>query len=386
MTRLTNARLPDGRHVDLTLQNGRIATITPHSNAPSRTTPDDTDLGAALLLPGLVDGHVHLDKTLMGQPWRPNAPAPSVPGRVSYERAHRRELGPVRPRAMALLARMIAASTTALRTHTDIDDNSGLANFHGTLEVAQQMRAILPIQIVAFPQSGILTHASIPDLLDAALAEGADLVGGLDPASFDGDAKAHLDIVFALAAKHGKGIDIHLHDRDAGGNAQLRDIAARSQAAGMQGHVTVSHAFSLGTPDAADFAATADALAKGGVAILTSAPGPGPMPPVKHLRAHGVTIAGGNDNIRDLWSPFGTGDMLERAWMIAQRQGFRADEDLALAYETCSTAGARMMNLPIPALEPGAPATFLALQAETLAEAITERPRDRQVWIAGIKQ
>ena len=295
MTRLTNARLPDGRHVDLTLQNGRIATITPHSNAPSRTTPDDTDLGAALLLPGLVDGHVHLDKTLMGQPWRPNAPAPSVPGRVSYERAHRRELGPVRPRAMALLARMIAAGTTALRTHTDIDDNSGLANFHGTLEVAQQMRAILPIQIVAFPQSGILTHASIPDLLDAALA-------------------------------------------------------------------------------------------KGGVAILTSAPGPGPMPPVKHLRAHGVTIAGGNDNIRDLWSPFGTGDMLERAWMIAQRQGFRADEDLALAYETCSTAGARMMNLPIPALAPGAPATFLALQAETLAEAITERPRDRQVWIAGIKQ
>ncbi len=386
MTRLTNARLPDGRRVDLTLQNGRIAAITPHHTTPNNTNPSDTDLAGALLLPGLVEGHVHLDKTLMGQPWRPNAPAPSVPGRVAYERAHRAELGPVRPRAMALLARMIAAGTTALRTHTDIDDNSGLANFHGTLEVVQEMRGILPIQIVAFPQSGILTHAAIPDLLDAALAEGADLVGGLDPATFDGNTKAHLDIVFALAAKHGKGIDIHLHDRDPGGNAQLRDIAARSQAAGMQGHVTVSHAFSLGTPDEADFAATADALAKGGVAILTSAPGPGPMPPVKPLRAHGVTIAGGNDNIRDLWSPFGTGDMLERAWMIAQRQGFRADDDLALAYETCSAAGARMMNLPLPALEPGAPATFLALQAETLAEAITERPRDRQVWIAGLKQ
>ena len=137
MTRLTNARLPDGRRVDLTLQNGRIAAITPHTapphTAPPNTAhPSDTDLAGALLLPGLVEGHVHLDKTLMGQAWRPNAPAPSVPGRVAYERAHRAELGPVRPRAMALLARMIAAGTTALRTHTDIDDKSGLANVHGT--------------------------------------------------------------------------------------------------------------------------------------------------------------------------------------------------------------------------------------------------------------
>ena len=379
--RLSNARLADGGRVNLVIAGGRIAAIEPHGDVAG-----DEDLGGALLLPGLIEGHCHLDKTLMGLPWRAHAAAPDVQGRIAYERAHRAALGPVRPRAVALLRRMIAAGTVAVRTHTDIDDAFGLANFHAVLEVAREFRAVLPIEIVAFPQSGIVTRKGVADLLDAALGEGADLVGGLDPATIDGDAKAHLDIVFGLAAKHGKGIDIHLHDRDAGGNVQLRDIAARSQAAGMQGRVTVSHAFSLGTPDIDDFGRTADALAQGGVAILTSAPGPMAMPPVKPLRARGVTVFGGNDNIRDLWSPYGNGDMLERAWMIAQRQGFRSDADLAIAFETCSKAGAAILGLGASGIAVGAIASFFAVRAETLAEAIAERPGDRQVWIAGIKQ
>ena len=379
--RLSNARLADGERVNLVIAGGRIAAIEPHGDVAG-----DEDLGGALLLPGLIEGHCHLDKTLMGLPWRAHAAAPDVQGRIAYERAHRAALGPVRPRAVALLRRMIAAGTVAVRTHTDIDDAFGLANFHAVLEVAREFRAVLPIEIVAFPQSGIVTRKGVADLLDAALGEGADLVGGLDPATIDGDAKAHLDIVFGLAAKHGKGIDIHLHDRDAGGNVQLRDIAARSQAAGMQGRVTVSHAFSLGTPDIDDFGRTADALAQGGVAILTSAPGPTAMPPVKPLRARGVTVFGGNDNIRDLWSPYGNGDMLERAWMIAQRQGFRSDADLAIAFETCSQAGAAILGLEASGIAVGAIASFFAVRAETLAEAIAERPGDRQVWIAGIKQ
>ena len=378
---LRNARLADGRLVDIGVVEGRIASIVATAGGSG-----GTDLGGALLLPGMIEGHVHLDKTLMGLPWRAHAAAPNVQGRIEYEREHRGGLGPVQPRARALLERMIAAGTTALRTHTDIDDKFGLSNFHAVLEVVQEYRAILPIEIVAFPQSGITSRKGVAELLDAALAEGADLVGGLDPVTIDGDAKGHLDVVFGLAAKHGKGIDIHLHDRDARGNVQLRDIAARSKAAGMQGRVTVSHAFSLGTDDADDFAATADALAAGGVSILTSAPGPVVMPPVKPLRARGVTVFGGNDNIRDLWSPYGNGDMLERAWMIAQKQGFRSDEDLALAFETCTTEGARILGLGRHGIVVGARADFFAVVAETLAEAIAERPRARTVWINGVQR
>lgn len=378
---LTNGRLEDGSLVDITVAEGRIAAITPASGQQG-----DTDLQGRLLLPALTDGHVHLDKTVMGMPWRPNSGAATVAERIENERLIRRTLAhPVPRRAAALLRRMIAGGTTALRSHVDIDDDIGLENFHALLPVVEAFRAVADIQLVAFPQSGILRRQGVADLLDAALAEGADLIGGLDPATYDGDAKGHLDIVFRLAAKHGRGIDIHLHDRDPGGNAQLRDIAARTIAAGMQGQITVSHAFSLGTPDQADFAATADALARAGVAILTSSPSAGPVPPLKPLAAHGVTLFAGSDNIRDLWNPFGNGDMLERAFLISLRQGFRADADIALALAACTHT--RTLGLPERRLAPGAPADFIAAPSETPAEAVAERPRRlviRQGRVVGI--
>jgi cytosine deaminase len=378
---LTNGRGADGAAIDITIVDGRIAAITPYD-----PTAMGTDLGGRLVLPALVDGHVHLDKTVMGLPWRANSGAPTVQGRIENERSVRHTLSqPVERRGTTLLRRMIAHGTTALRTHVDIDDDVGLDNFHAVLRLIEPFRAMVDIQVVAFPQSGILARPRVADLLDAALREGADLVGGLDPATIDGDAKGHLDVVFGLAGKHGKGIDIHLHDGGPGGNEQLRDIAARSLAAGMARRVVVSHAFSLGTTDADDFAATADALAEGGVAILTSSPSPTPVPPVKALRARGVRIFAGSDNIRDLWSPFGNGDMVERAMLISLRQGFRADADIALAYDLCSGEAALGLGLPARTLAIGAPADLIALDSETLGEAVAERPPGRWVYHAGKK-
>lgn len=372
---LANARLPGSDLMDITLSEGRIAAIAPAAGR------EGLDLAGALLLPALVDGHVHLDKTLWGLPWRPNSGAANVQGRIANEREHRKALPPVAERGANLLRQMIAMGTTALRTHTDVDDAYGLANFHATMDLAQRFRADADIQVVAFPQSGILTRPGVADLLDAALREGADLVGGLDPATIDGDARGHLDIVFALAQRHGKGIDIHLHDRDAGGNAQLRDIAARTRAAGMQHKVTVSHAFSLGTQDEADFARTADALAEAGVHILTSSPSFGIVPPVHALRARGVVIHAGSDNIRDLWSPFGNGDMLERAFLVSLKQGFRSDPDIAVALAICSDAEA--LGLPAHRLVVGAPADLVAVECETPQEAVATRPPRKLVLKAG---
>lgn len=384
MMHLLNARHPDGRMLDVAIADGMIAALTPAGSHLDGQPPGAHDLRGALLLPALVDGHVHLDKTLMGMPWRPNSGAADVAGRIANERAVRGGLAhSIETRANALLKRMTRHGTTALRTHVDIDDAVGLTGFHAVLRVIEAWRGRADIQLVAFPQSGIVTQPGVADLLDAALREGADLVGGLDPASIDGDAAAHLDIVFGLARRHGKGIDIHLHDTGPAGNAQLRDIAARTAAAGMAGIVTVSHAFSLGTADARDLAATADALAAAGVSILTSSPSAVPVPPVKALRGRGVTVFAGSDNIRDLWSPFGNGDMLERAMLVCLRQGFRSDEDIGVAFEICSDAGARILGLAGRSVSAGAPADLVAVPCETLAEAVAERPLRRQVFRAG---
>lgn len=192
---LTNARLPNGSGatgpVDVAIAHGRIAAITPAAGRPG------TDMAGALLLPSLVDGHVHLDKTVWGLPWQSNSGAATVRERIENERIGRASLPPVAERGANLLRQMITSGTTALRTHTDIDDAHGLSNFHATMALVARFKGQADIQVVAFPQSGIITRPRVADLLAQALREGADLVGGLDPASIDGDAKAHLDIVFA---------------------------------------------------------------------------------------------------------------------------------------------------------------------------------------------
>ena len=143
----------------------------------------------------------------------------------------------------------------------------------------------------------------------------------------------------------------------------------------MNDQATVSHGFSLGAATDADFDRTADMMAASGVSLVTHGGGASPLPPVKRLRSKGVRVFAGNDNVRDTWSPYGNGDMLERAMLLAWRSGFRTDADLAVAFETISGAGAQALGLNDHGLEVGKRADFVCVQAETLAEAVVSRPR-----------
>ena len=273
-----------------------------------------------LLLPAFVDGHLHLDKTHWGAPRLPHVEGRGVRERIAAERVQRHRVAlPIEARASALVRTLIMNGVTRARSHVDIDNDVGLDNLEAVMRVREAFRDWIDIQLVAFPQSGMTTETGAPDLLAAALMAGADLIGGLDPAGFDGDVKGQLDIVFGLAEAFGKGIDIHLHDFGETGAAELRDIAERTIAAGLQGRVAVSHAFALGTIAPRLFEETADVLARAEVAIMTSCPPSAPVPPVNALRARGVTVFAGSDNIRDCWSPYGNGDMLDRAAIIAER-------------------------------------------------------------------
>jgi len=228
---------------------------------------------------------------------------------------------------------------------------------------------------VAFPQSGILRSPGTAELLDEAIAEGADLVGGLDPVGIDGDLDAHLDAIFAIADRRGVGVDIHLHDGGEPGLAQILAIAQRTEAAGLRGKVAVSHAFALGSVSTDSVTRAADTLARAGVAIMSHGPGGATIPPLKLLREHGVEVFGGSDNIRDAWSPFGNGDMLERAMLIGYRANFRHDEELALAFDMVTAAGARVLGLADYGIRVGGPADFVTVEASTLAEAVASRKR-----------
>jgi cytosine deaminase len=372
---LRNATLPDGARHDIELEDGRISAF----RSPTGGEP------GLVVLPALVDGHIHLDKTLLGLPWVPNqATGNRVADRIEAERRVRAaRTVPEQQTGANLVRQVMASGTLHMRSHVDIDNQLELGNLHEILKIREQFRDLVSIQIVAFPQSGILRSPGTAALLDAAVAEGADLVGGLDPVGIDGDLDGHLDVIFAIAGRRGVGIDIHLHDGGEGGIAQLTAIAERTASAGLNGKVAVSHAFALGSVPTDTAARTADLLAKAGVAIMSHGPGGAAIPPLTLLREHGVEVFGGSDNIRDAWSPFGNGDMLERAMMIGYRANFRHDEELAFAFDMVTAAAARVLGLSPYGLAIGAPADLVVVEAASLAEAVATRPRRKLVIKAG---
>jgi cytosine/creatinine deaminase len=370
---LANATLPDGRRVDVHIADARIAAIA-ERDAPFQTGGTRIDLEGALLAPGMIDGHIHLDKTLLGLPFQPHRSGEAVAERIAREKELRRELRyPVEQRAQYLIRQIVAYGTTTIRSHVDIDTEVALSGLHALLEVREAMRDFLDIQIVAFPQSGI-ADPGVKDLLDQAIVDGADLVGGLDPAGIDNDVNGHLDAIFAIAERRGVGLDIHLHDPGPLGCFELRQIAQRALAAGLKGRVAVSHAYALGAVDEFEFGRTAEALARADVAIMTNGPGPVPMPPLHRLRAAGVRLFAGSDNIRDAWSPYGNGDMLERAMLIGYRQGLLADADLEFAFRLCNSAAAEVLGLTDHELKVGGRADLVAIAAASIPEAVAAYP------------
>lgn len=377
----TGALLPDGSLADLAVSGGRFVAIGPDLAADD--TAGRVDLDGHLVLPGFVDGHIHLDKSFFGEPWQPHRPAASLRERLAVEKAMLADVRPAAVRADVLIGQAASLGTVAMRSHVDVDATTGLSHLHAVMAAREKWRGQMDIELVAFPQAGIVTCPGTADILDAAIREGAEVVGGIDPEGMDGDSEAHLGIVFGLAERRGAKIDIHLHEAGLPGVEQLHRIAARTRALGLGGRVTVSHAYALGDVELPVLDTIARALADAGVAIMTNAPGDRAFPPILRLREHGVRVFAGNDNIRDAWWPYGNGDMLQRAMLIGYRSGFYRDEDLGVALAMATTEAAVSLGLEGRGLQVGAEASFVALPAVSAAAAVAAPPSERRVFRHG---
>jgi cytosine deaminase len=368
--------------VDIVINDGAIAEIGLEAAAPADS--EVVELDGRLVLPGLVDAHCHLDKTLFGGPWVPHPAGDTLSERITSERGLRSRLGvPDVDRITTLLEAMVAAGTSHVRSHTDIAPELGLSGVEAVREAATRMASRIDIEQVAFPQYGILREPGTAELMARALEEGVEVVGGIDPAGMDGDPVRHLDVVFNLADRYGSKIDIHLHDGGSLGTWQLELICDRTVTLGLQGRVTVSHAYGLGQAAPDDQRRLADRLAEAGITITTAAVYNFPVPPVRVLRSAGVNVACGHDGIRDLWGPYGTGDMLDRAMHLAYRSTFRRDDDIDLALQAATTGGATALGLPTYGLVVGAPADLVVVRADRPAEAVVTRPVRDFVFKAG---
>ena len=370
-TLLADVRLADGRTADLRMSGGVIDAIGPGLDAAGAEVIDG---GGLLALPGMIDGHVHLDKTLTGLPWMPYPAGPDRASRIATERRLRAGLPPPAQRASNLVRQAVSAGTTAFRSHADIGPDIGLRHVEALLEVKAAFAHAADFQIVAFPQYGVVAAPGTFELMDEALAMGADVVGGIDPIVQDGDLDGQLDLLFRLAEKHGVGIDPHVHDPGEPGVREIGAIAERTRAAGLEGRVTVSHGFCLGACPDDVFERLAGAMAGAGMSLVTHGGGASPLPPVKKLRERGVEVFVGNDDVRDTWSPYGNGDLLVRAMLLSWRSGYRSDGDLAVAFDCATAAARRVFGHDDRGIAVGAPADLFTVHAETLGEAVAQHP------------
>lgn len=379
---IRNVRPLGATAADVLVRDGRISVIGPNLALPSGTAEEDG--AGALLLPGLIEGHTHLDKTVWGAPWYRNEVGPTRLDRIENERAWRSASGhDAAARSLALARDFLANGTTRMRTHADIDTEIGLRHVHATMRTRTVLSDSIDMQIVAFPQSGLVNRVGTEALMDAALSEGADIVGGIDPCAIDRDPVRSLDALFAIASRHGKPIDIHLHEPGDMGAFSLDLILERTAALGMNGKVVISHGFCLGAIPERDRDVLLARMAKLDVAIATTAPAASPVPPLAVCRAAGVVVFGGNDGIRDTWTPYARPDMLDRAMHIGLRNALRRDDELGWALECVTTHAARGCGFADYGLAPGDRADLVIVTASTVAEAVVANPPRRMVVAAG---
>ncbi|KQZ48740.1 cytosine deaminase [Rhizobium sp. Root149] len=367
---LRNVRPMAGESCDILIRNGKIAGFGTFEADGAMPVEDGQ---GAIIAPGLIDAHTHLDKTTWGQPWHVNNRAAILRGRIDFERENRKQIGidPHR-QSMRHAIGLAANGASHIRSHVDIDTTHGLSLVEGVWQTRDALKGIIDIEIVAFPQSGVMVMPGTVELLDEALRQGCEVLGGIDPCGIDRDPKGQLDILFALAVKHGVDIDIHLHETGDLGAFTMELIFERIRANGMEGRVAISHAFALGMNDYLRVGKLIDEIARLDVAILTTGAPSATVPSIMRLKEAGVRVGGGCDGIQDTWGPWGQPDMLDRAKIIGMKNGLRSDIELAHVLHVVSQGGADVMRLKDYGLAIGCNADFTLLTGETLAHAVVD--------------
>jgi cytosine deaminase len=379
---IRNVRPLGAAAVDVVLDQAVIEATVPSRSAPAQL-PVLLDGQGQLLLPALVESHVHFDKTLWGIPWQPNTAGPTRNDRIANEQRLLPGIDvPIAERAGPLIEHCIARGSLCFRSHVDAQTAFGLRHVEAMLALRETYRQVIDLQFVAFPQAGMLISPGTSDLMRAALELGVELRRRHRPRRHrsrsdraprsgvrDGDAMARASTSTCTIP--------------ASSAAGRSSASPMTQAAGLAGRVMISHAYCLGAFPPADLAPLADRLAALDISIMTCAPPHTTVPPVAWLRSRGVNVCSGSDGIRDAWSPMGDGDMLERAMLIALRFGWSKDDELAMAFDIVSAGGARALGIGSYGLAAGCRADFVLLPAENLAAAVVDRPSARTVISRG---
>ncbi|MGF1741828.1 amidohydrolase [Vibrio profundum] len=367
------------------IKDGNIIAIVPKS-APLLPEVPRLDANEQLMLPSFQDMHIHMEKGFYGSEWQ--APRPRRGGileMIEREQTLIPEyLKTSQQHSEQVINLLRSKGTTLARAHCNIDPVSGVKFLEHLLEVKERNQNEFNCEIVAFPQHGLL-RSQVEPLVRDAMQLGANYVGGLDPTQIDGAMEKSLDTMFQISADYQRGIDIHLHESSPSGVAALKyilDTVERSPQ--LHGQVNISHGFSLATLNPYQLAPIAERMAELQVSLTSMIPFGGLIMPLRELSEKGVHVTTGSDCIMDHWSPFGSGDMLEKANLYAKL--YRGSDEFNLSRSLAiATGGITPLDDKGQCVWPavGFRANFVLIDASCSAESVARLPIQRATFYQG---
>jgi cytosine deaminase len=383
---IRNANLPDGRKgMDIAAENGRIVEVGPKLDIQATREIEAT---GRLATPPFVDSHFHLDSALSyGQP-RVNESGTLLEGIELWgELKPHLTVESIKARATKLCQWAIARGTLAIRSHVDVSDDS-LMTVRALLEVREEIKPYIDLQLVAFPQDGYFRYPGSAANLERALDMGIDVVGGIP--HFERTMEqgaASVKALCEIAAERGLRIDMHCDESDDPMSRHIEALTFHTQRLGLQNRVTGSHLTSMHSMDNYYVSKLIPLMAEARIHVVAnplinitlqgrhdSYPKRRGMTRIKELMEAGINVAFGHDALMDPWYSFGTYDMLEVAHMglhVAQMTG---GDQMRHIFEAITINGARALGLEGYGLEPGCHADIVILQARDPQEALRLKP------------
>ena len=327
---------------------------------------------------------MHLDKGHFGGPWKAVVPMRSVKERIVEEQGFLESWLPETPKkAQALIDLITGFGVTHMKVQVNVDPVIGLKNYKIVKEVLDENSDELSYEMIAFPQHGTL-ETQKENLLEEALKEGIEYLGGLDPANIDNDIEESLRVSFDLAKKYERGLDFHLHTAGTLGIYEIERILEYTKKYGMEDKVSISHGLSLGDIAKAQVDALSKRFVELGVDINTTQPVGRKALPFMDFINNGVSVNVVNDNINDHWSSFGSGDIIEKLNIGCQIHGYGSEYAISRTLKA-ATGGITPLsddgNIIWPKV--GDRADILFVKAESSAHLIARLVKERVVFFKG---
>ena len=351
----------------------------------------DTTIDAKgnLLVPAFIDPHIHLDKVNILDTVRKNVSGTLTEAiEIIWDRKKTYTDEDVIKRAGAVLDLALMNGTLAMRTHVDIDTIGGLKPLKGVLALRERYRDRMTLQLVAFPQEGILKDPGCDVLMEEAMKMGCDIVGGM-PANENNpdDSRAHVKFCFDLAEKYDADIDMHVDETDDPFYRTLEMVADETIKRGWHGRVTAGHTCALAAYDDHYAAYVIDKVARAGIHMITNPvtnlmlqgrldkqPIRRGITRVKELLEAGVNVSFGQDCVNDTFYPLGCADMLQVANVTVHAAQMSLPHELEKVFDMITTDANKIMNLPAYGLEEGCDANLVLIEAKNIREAMALAP------------